>query len=188
MVAILNARMASPDVHQALLFAVRSHLGQDRDGASPLPYSCHPIEVMTLLRKRAGITDPVDLCAALLHDVLEETSVVIEDIEGLFGAEVGALVKELTREEPSPEETLGMTKDELYEVRTRLLLVGIESMSPRAKRIKLCDRLSNLMEAADTRTTAKLARYKTQTLSLLDLIPRHLAPDVWDELERIARS
>lgn len=180
--------MPAPDIHEALLFAVQSHLGQDRDGPNPLPYSCHPIEVMGILRKKAGVTDPVDLCAALLHDVLEETTVPVEEIKARFGDEVASLVLELTRKEPSPEEVKSLTKDEVYQLRTSLLLAGIEKMSPRAQTIKLCDRLSNLREAANTRAPAKLSRYRAQTLSLLALIPRERAPDLWDEISGLARA
>jgi (p)ppGpp synthase/HD superfamily hydrolase len=175
-------------VHLALRRAVELHDGQSRRGEAALPYACHPVEVAALLRWEAGVVDEDDICAALLHDVLEETAAKPDEIEAEFGPTVAQIIVELTREEPSPDQTKGLSKDEIYSLRSGLLLSGIRAMSPRAQRIKLCDRLSNLLEAQRTRTTAKYQRYLRQSLLILEIIPRSVCPPVWDKIQTVVKD
>ncbi|MCA0361237.1 MAG: HD domain-containing protein [Armatimonadetes bacterium] len=171
-------------VMQALRVCVAAHEGQWRDGEHPVPYACHPIEVMQNLRLIGCVTDPEILAAALLHDVLEETPVTLEDLHAEFPRRVGDLVKEVTRREPTGDEIIGMSKHEIWGLRTSILLDEIHVMSGEAHLLKLADRLSNLREAKRTRSEKKLTRYQLQTRWILELIPREVCPSLMDAMEK----
>ncbi|MCG9895498.1 MAG: HD domain-containing protein [Fimbriimonadaceae bacterium] len=171
-------------LHRATLFAAEAHPGQDRDGEAALPYLHHPLEVARNLRWVAGVTDPEMLAAALLHDVVEETGRTLEELEDRFGTRVAGLVRELTRTEPSAEQTEGLSRDEVRELRSRMLLEEIARMSPEAQIIKLCDRLSNLEEAGWTRSEKRYRRYVKQSRRFLEIIPRTVNPPAWDRLRQ----
>ncbi len=77
----------------ALEFAQACHAGQLRacDGA---PFIDHPVEVARLLREAGCSADVV--AAGLLHDVVEDTDVTLDDIRERFGGRVAALVEAVT--------------------------------------------------------------------------------------------
>lgn len=140
---------------------------------------------MNRLRYIGGLTDEAVLAAAALHDVVEECGVTLEDVESRFGAEVGALVREVTRQEPAAETAAGLSEAELWDVRSRMLLEEIGAMSPRAQAIKLADRASNLTSALATRTGEKKARYIRQSYLILEIIPRDVNPALWDAVKAL---
>lgn len=172
-------------LHRAVKYAAKKHRGLDRDGAHPLPYITHPLDVANKLRYLANETDETVLAAAVLHDVVEESDATLEDIEERFGTAVKELVRELTRREPTPEETKGLSPDEVWQLRSEWLLEDIRRMSLAAKRIKLADRLSNLEAALATRPPDRLARYQHQTYLILEAIPREACPELWDAIRRL---
>lgn len=153
-----------------------------------LPYITHPIDVINRLAYVGEVKDEEILIAAALHDVLEETEVKPEEIEEKFGSATLALVKELTREEPTEKIARNLSEPALYELRNMLLLSGIRKMSPAAQVVKLADRLSNLSSAEKTRTGLKLERYRTQSRSILEIIPREINPNIWDAIDRILKG
>lgn len=175
-------------IQEAVRWAVELHYGQDRDGDDPMPYIFHPISVANRLRSACKVTDQDQLAAAILHDVVEETEATIEDVRIRFGPGVARLVEELTRREPSAEEAAGLSKKKMWELRTKLLLEDISRMSPEAQRIKLCDRIDNLLEARETRTKAKYERYLAQTRLVLKVIPRRVQPALWDQIQAIVEG
>lgn len=175
----------TPNLESTIEFAMHAHRGQVRDGEVPLPYITHPLDVLANLRYTGEVTDPDMLCAAVLHDVVEESGVGFEEIEEKFGTGVRELVQELTRYEPTDEEREGLTKDEIWELRSKLLLEEIEQMSPRAQAIKLADRLSNLNEATRAKVGKKLDRYNKQTAKILKIIPKSANPGLWEAVRRL---
>lgn len=176
----------------ALSFAERCHRGQFRDGPNAVPYLCHPIEVLVNLRSVGGITDEQICAACLLHDVLEECPVTEEEMRSEFGDRVTDLVLQVTRQEPSEEQTASLTPDEKWALRSQMLLAEISAMGPEAQIIKLADRLSNLREAKMTRTGKKLLRYMKQTDEILKIIPKSANGPLWNaiesELKRLRKS
>lgn len=164
---------------------MKAHEGQVRDGECPLPYITHPLDVLANLRYTGEVTDPDMLCTAVLHDVVEESGVSFDEIEERFGAGVRELVQELTRYEPTEEERAGLSKDEIWELRSQLLLDEIAKMSPRAQAIKLADRLSNLNEATRAKVGKKLDRYNRQTAKILKIIPKGCNPGLWEAVRRL---
>jgi guanosine-3',5'-bis(diphosphate) 3'-pyrophosphohydrolase len=175
-------------LHDAVVWAAQLHAGQDRDGEAPLPYITHPLEVLTTLRYRGGCTDEEMLCAAALHDVVEETEGTLAEIEARFGTRVASLVGELTRHEPSEAERDGLPPEEIYELRTSVYLEELKVMSDDARLIKLCDRFCNLREAERTRSDKKRKRYKMQTQRMLEVIPRQVNPELWDKIAAMSRT
>lgn len=168
---------------EAIRFAAERHAGQVRDGNDPLPYIVHPVEVVANLRHIGGVTDPELLAAAALHDVLEETATKEAELTKLFGNRVCELVMAVTRCEPTAEETKGMDPDQIWALRSEILLAEIRAMSPEPMQIKLADRLSNLRESKRTRGPKKQARYEKQTKWLLKAIPRDVNHALWDAVK-----
>ncbi|HSI68906.1 MAG TPA: HD domain-containing protein [Gillisia sp.] len=80
---------------KALEFAREAHGKQQRKYSNEL-YIEHPKRVAELVRSVSHTTEMI--CAAYLHDVVEDTPVSINEIYEKFGAEVGGLVAELTDE------------------------------------------------------------------------------------------
>jgi len=174
--------MIYPRLDRATVLAAQWHAGTERDGDHPLPYIVHPIEVLSNLRYVGRVIDEDLLCVAILHDVLEETSATPEAIEEAVGHRVRELVVELTRKEPSAEETDGMSKPEIWQLRSKMLLGEIEKMSPDAQQVKLADRLSNVQEAKRTKSKEKLERYLAQTKKILKIVDHSINPFLWDAI------
>ncbi len=167
---------------EAILVAAKLHNGQVRDGEKPLPYIVHPIEVLSNLRYVGHVIDEDMMVTAVLHDTVEESGTDLDKIGKQFGKRVKALVAELTRREPKKKEIAGLSLEEIWTLRSDMLLEEIAKMSGDAKTIKLADRLSNLKEALRTKFGDKLDRYLAQTAQILDAIPREVNPSLWDAL------
>jgi guanosine-3',5'-bis(diphosphate) 3'-pyrophosphohydrolase len=150
---------------------VQRHEDQFRDGVPPLPYATHVAEVISNLRFEGCVEDEAMLCAAALHDLIEETETYSDELLPLFGERVTKLVLELTRTEPTAEQLEGLDPDEVAKLRSQMLLDDIRNMSPDAQAIKLADRLSNLREAAAVRSGKKRSKYLKQTKEILEIIP-----------------
>src|SRR5690349_7884659 len=58
---------------KALAFAAHKHRDQRRKDAEASPYINHPIALATVLREEGDVTNPVVLCAAMIHDTIEDT-------------------------------------------------------------------------------------------------------------------
>lgn len=83
------------DVDKAQMFAEVRHAGQLY--AEEAPYTVHLRNVVEVL-KRFGVTDPAMVCAAWLHDSVEDTNTSYGDIEKRFGHDVAELVYAVTSE------------------------------------------------------------------------------------------
>jgi GTP diphosphokinase / guanosine-3',5'-bis(diphosphate) 3'-diphosphatase len=118
-------------ISKALVFASNAHRGQLRkDGKTP--YINHPIQVMNLLVEE-GIDDSELLCAALLHDVVEDTDTSTELIEKKFGKRVAELVAEVT-----DDKFLSQVE------RKQKQLATASQLSYEARLIRLCDKICNV--------------------------------------------
>ena len=120
---------------KALSFAANKHRHQVRKGSEPIPYINHPIALADLLVRTANISDPVTIAAALLHDTVEDTNTSFQELEAEFGPEISQLVAELTDD-----------KNLLKEERKRLQVEHAPSLSPRARDVKLADKICNLRD------------------------------------------
>ena len=81
-------------VTKAFNFARQAHKGVRR--LSGEPYIMHPIAVAQIACEEMGLGS-TSICAALLHDVVEDTDYTVEDISNIFGAKVAQIVDGLTK-------------------------------------------------------------------------------------------
>ena len=125
---------------RAIQFAMKAHEGMTRKGKSR-PYILHPLEVMTIV---SALTDDEDvLCAAVLHDTVEDTDTSLEIIEQQFGQRVRELVgseSENKREDLPASETWRTRKQETIN--------HLKYADSDVQMICLGDKLSNLREIA----------------------------------------
>ena len=122
-------------VEQAFVYACEHHADQRRKSGEE--FIIHPVGVAKIC---AGMRlDTETLCAALLHDTVEDTSASIEDVSATFGEEVGQLVDGVTK-------LTGLTfssRDEAQAENYRKMMVAMAS-DIRVILIKLADRLHNM--------------------------------------------
>jgi guanosine-3',5'-bis(diphosphate) 3'-pyrophosphohydrolase len=135
MVSCFDEAGAVGDVLSAVAFAARKHEGQFRKGETASSYIHHPIRVANLLWQVGGVRDTGVLVAALLHDTLEDTDTVPEEIAEAFGDAVLAVVQEVSDDK-------SLSKAE----RKRLQVEHAPHRSVPAKLIKLADKLDNVRE------------------------------------------
>ena len=127
--------IAIPALMEATLFAADKHRGQKRKDAQKTPYINHPIYVVNLMAGVGGITDIELLQAGMLHDTVEDTDTSPEEIETLFGYAVRSLVMEVT-----DDKSLEKQERKLRQIEKA------PRLSPRAKIIKLADKIANLTD------------------------------------------
>ena len=130
---------AFADFVRALAFASRKHSQQRRKDADASPYINHPIALVSILTLEAGVIDRETLCAALLHDTIEDTDTSVEELVETFGAEVAALVQEVTDDKRLPKAA-----------RKRLQIEHAAHLSSKARLVKLADKIANLRDVADS--------------------------------------
>ena len=129
----MERRVVDEVIFRALQFAAEKHKHQRRKGGRDIPYINHPIAVATLLATVGGVTDTDLLAAALLHDTVEDTDTSPAELVAHFGADVAALVAEVT-DDPSLSSA--------QRKRTQEREAG--SKSSRAKLIRLADKACNV--------------------------------------------
>ena len=120
---------------KALAFAARKHRDQRRKDAEASPYINHPIALADVLVNEAGVTDVEVLCAALLHDTIEDTETTPEELEREFGRRIAEIVIELTDNKMLKKRT-----------RKRMQIAHAASASRQAKLVKLADKICNLRD------------------------------------------
>lgn len=117
----------------AIHFSADKHRDQRRKDRTRSPYINHPIQVSQLLWQTGNVRDPVTLISAVLHDTLEDTNTTPDELANLFGAEILAVVQEVTDDKSLPKQ-----------VRKRLQIEHAPHISGRAKLVKLSDKICNL--------------------------------------------
>lgn len=88
-------------IEQALALAKEAHGAQKRDDGDP--YVIHPIRTANILLEDIDLRDADAIAAALLHDVVEDTNVTLEQIKEQFGDHVARLVDGVTRDKDGGE-------------------------------------------------------------------------------------
>lgn len=117
---------------RALDFAADAHKDQKRKYTGE-PYIFHPLEVAQIVFRT--LNDPVAAAAALLHDVVEDTDVTLEQVFDAFGKEVADLVHWVTKASEH--------KDGVRTVRKEMDRVHYSKGPMKAQTIKLADVISN---------------------------------------------
>ncbi len=126
-------------VLQALEFAANKHRDQRRKDAEASPYINHPIQLAAVLCRDGQVTDAVVVAAAILHDTIEDTNTTFGELQREFGAEIAQVVMEVTD-----------NKDLRKEERKRLQIEHAAHLSPRAKLVKLADKICNIRDVASS--------------------------------------
>lgn len=118
-------------------FSKNAHGSQLREDGTDTPYFVHLIRVTITLYSEFGETDLETLQAALLHDVVEDTTVTLSDINDKFGATVADYVKQLTRVKV-PNETV-----EQKVLSKKLYYQQLMNAPLQIKKIKVIDQLDS---------------------------------------------
>jgi GTP pyrophosphokinase len=137
-------------IERSFAMANDRHRGQVRKSGEP--YVSHPIAVATILAE-LGLDD-LTLAAALLHDVVEDTPVTLEDVRRELGAEIADIVDGVTKLDRLQFETR-----EAQQAATLQKLLVAMAKDIRVLLIKLADRLHNM------RTLAALPEHKQQRIA-----------------------
>lgn len=180
-----------PRIEAAYELAKKAHEGQVRSSGDQ--YISHPIAVAVIL---VGLgMDSDTIIGALLHDVVEDTSVTLEDIEKQFGADVAELVDGVTKLANIPYSS--RAEQQAENVRKMLLAMAKDV---RVVIIKLADRLHN-MRTLDFRIPEKQRVKSLETMEIYaplahrlgirsvkeeleDLSLKHLDPVAYHEIEQ----
>jgi guanosine-3',5'-bis(diphosphate) 3'-pyrophosphohydrolase len=120
---------------KAVAFAAEKHRDQRRKDADASPYINHPIALAHVLANEGGIQDLSVLCAAILHDTIEDTETTADELEELFGSKVATIVLEVTDDK---------TLDK--HVRKQRQIEHASHISHEAKLVKLADKICNLRD------------------------------------------
>jgi (p)ppGpp synthase/HD superfamily hydrolase len=168
---ISENRKPNPQVLDAIRFATTAHQLQTRkDGRTP--YIAHPVAVLRRLSSDLGVEDPDLLCAAVLHDVIEDSGVTRAELQRRFGPRIAGWVGELT----VPAALHGPTVPD--ERKTEFLVRDVGRMSWEAVLIKLRDRWDNLQDMANARWgPEKRDSYLAQTREILAALDVRLKAD-----------
>lgn len=158
-------------------FAAKAHEGQTR--SSGQPYIIHPLAVAFILLDLGMDTDTI--CAAILHDAVEDTPCTLDDLKKRFGQDVAMLVDGVTKLNKIP----AFNREEQQAENVRKILLAM-SQDIRVMIIKLCDRLHN-MRTLKYRPLHKQRRTALETMNIYAPIAHRLGISaVKDELEDLA--
>lgn len=127
-------------ITKAFNFARQAHKGVRR--LSGEPYIMHPIAVAQIACEEMGLGS-TSICAALLHDVVEDTDYSVEDIENIFGSKIAMIVDGLTKISGGIFGDKASAQAENFK---KLLLTMSDDI--RVILIKICDRLHNMRTLA----------------------------------------
>lgn len=143
-------------IRKAFNFALNAH--KDMRRKSGELYIFHPLSVAIIVTKEMGLGCTSIVCS-LLHDVVEDTDITIEEIEGIFGSKVAKIIDGLTK----ISGFIGHTPSMQAENFRKILLTMSEDL--RVILIKIADRLHNMrtLDAVPKQTQLKIA---SETLEL----------------------
>lgn len=162
-------------VDKAKLFATKAHDGQVRKYTG-VPYIVHPIEVSEIVARHNGSNEMI--AAALLHDVVEDTDVTIDEIRNEFGNAVALLVDDLT--------DVSKKEDGNRAVRKAMDREHIAKASAAAMVVKAADMISNGKDIKEN-DPAFAKVYLKEMKALLDVMFKIKGMDIFKEAEGVIR-
>lgn len=137
-------------VNKAIYWAKKYHGNQKRKSGEP--YYTHPLEVAYMISDHKLKTDVI--VASILHDIIEDTEVTVEMIEGTFGQRIAEMVDMLTRDRPDGTKlTIEDLINNAYKKADKEVLL-----------IKLIDRLHNI-QTIGSLSAKKIEKTITETLA-----------------------
>ena len=135
-----NKALDTELLDRAIIFAVRAHAGTERRGKG-FPYIVHPMEAMEIVATMTS--DQELLAAAALHDVVEDTSVTVDELRGEFGERIAALVAA-----ESDTFEAGVSEEDSWHARKQAAIDRLAKAPLEAKMVALGDKLSNMRAIA----------------------------------------
>ena len=186
------SKIEKKSIKLAFETARNAHGNQVRKSGEP--YIFHPLKVARIVSEEIGL-GATSIIAALLHDVVEDTNITIDDVEILFGKEVSKIVDGLTK-------ISKLSKDKRVSIQAenfKKMLLSIND-DVRVILIKIADRLHNMM-TLDFLSVEKQVRISSETLfiyaplahrigmyniktKLEDLSLKFTEPDVYHGIEK----
>ncbi len=182
-------------LEKAFRFARQYHEGQTRDSGEP--YMIHPVMVAHILADMR--MDPVAMQTGLLHDVVEDTSVTVDQVRKEFGDEVARCVDGVTK---LTKLNFLSAEDRQAESFRKMMLAMVEDI--RVIMVKLADRLHN-MRTLGYLSPERRERIARETIEIYapiahrlgmgkvrgeleDLSLQHLEPDAYEQIVRAIES
>jgi len=165
-------------LNRAYVFAMKAHGSQLR--ASGDPYFSHPLEVAGILADLR--LDSASIATALLHDVVEDTGVTLDEIARLFGDVVARLVDGVTK-----LARIGLASEGSGQAENLRKLLVAMSDDLRVLLVKLADRLHNMRTLHFITSPEKRRRIAVETMEIYAPLAERIGmKDVKDELEDLA--
>src|SRR5438067_4017077 len=165
-------------LNRAYVYTMKAHGAQLR--ASGDPYFSHPIEVAGLLAQMK--LDTASIITGLLHDTVEDTVATLDDIEKLFGPDIGRLVDGVTK-----LSRIELQSDQTKQAENFRKLVLAMSEDIRVLLVKLADRLHNMQTLRFIKSEEKRRRIARETMDIyVPLAERIGMHRMKDQLEDLA--
>ena len=127
--------MSAAGIVKAAQFAAEKHKNQRRKDVDASPYINHPLALASVLAVEGGVENHDVICAALLHDTIEDTKTTAEELAAIFGDKVTGIVLEVT-------DNKNLDKAVRKEEQVR----HAPHISLEAKLVKLADKICNLRD------------------------------------------
>jgi GTP pyrophosphokinase len=178
-------------IKRAYDFSYRMHSGQTRKSGDP--YFVHPANVAGVIADLR--LDTASVCAGLLHDVVEDTLVSLDDVEKQFGGEIATLVDGVTK-----LSKINFTSKEDRQAENFRKMVVAMARDIRVLLVKLCDRVDNMrtLEFMSKEAQERIARETLEIYAPLanrlgmqsfkseleDLSFKYLEPDAYHEVSQ----
>ena len=163
---MIRNKPLTPKEKEAWDFAKELHKGQVRKFIGKSYFTAHVQKVNEIAKQYT--TDEDILCAALLHDTIEDCfedpDVGYHIIEGKFGKKIADVVQELTSSKEEIEDD--------YDSKADYLIIKMIHMSNEALFIKLCDRLQNISDAF-TASERFRNKYFQETVQIMDELEKN---------------
>ncbi len=165
-------------LNRAYVFSMKAHGGQTRKSGDP--YFVHPLAVAAILTDLKA--DPATVVTALLHDVVEDTDVTVEEIRKRFGDEIARLVDGVTKLSQIELKSEASKQAENF----RKLVVAMAD-DVRVLLVKLADRLHNMRTLGHVPDPEKRRRVAVETMEIYAPLAGRIGVHRFrDELEDIA--
>ena len=165
-------------ITKAINFSEIAHKDQLRKSGDP--FITHPIEVAKILTSIK--LDASAIAAGLLHDIIEDTDISINEISNTFGNQISELVQGLTK---ISKFSLKINRQKLGENYRKLILAASKDI--RVILIKLADRLHNMRTINFIKDDSKKINISMETLEIFAPLAQRLGMKQWqDELEDLS--
>jgi GTP diphosphokinase / guanosine-3',5'-bis(diphosphate) 3'-diphosphatase len=165
-------------IDRAYVFAMKAHGQQRRESGDP--YFLHPLEVAGILTDYK--LDSATIVTALLHDTIEDTIATQEEIDKIFGKEVGRLVDGVTK-----LTRIEMQSDQANQAENFRKLLLAMSDDIRVLLVKLADRLHNMRTLHHVKKNEKRRRIAIETMDIFAPLAERIGmQEMKNELEDLA--